>query len=356
MSRNMPKARDMSEGEMAIGFPLPHRRNEAWKWTDVRAFVPGNAAGISQEANPQFTASEEVKISRGDGHKGEGQMAKLAHYFAGESWNFYVAAGLKSATLDIENIARGHSHIAIMVDKGASLSMVEHHRAGSNSFANIDLQIHIAAGASLTRTIIHDDPADVTRISTACIAMEDDARLEQYTLSFGAGLTRFETRVHGEGENISAVINGTYLIDEKRHCDMTSHIELSAPNAHIRQAVKGVVTGKARGVFQGKFHVLQAAQLTDAEMRHDALMLSDSCEIRSKPELEIYADDVACAHGNTIGQLDEQALFYMRQRGIPVKAARALLTQAFVADVFDDMDDEDLRADILAKITTWLEA
>jgi Fe-S cluster assembly protein SufD len=89
-------------------------------------------------------------------------------------------------------------------------------------------------------------------------------------------------------------------------------------------------------------------------MRHDALMLSDTSEIRSKPELEIYADDVACAHGNTIGQLDESALFYMRQRGIPLAEARALLTEAFVADVFDDLDDEDLRESLLGKIREWL--
>ena len=89
-------------------------------------------------------------------------------------------------------------------------------------------------------------------------------------------------------------------------------------------------------------------------MRHDALMLSDTSEIRSKPELEIYADDVACAHGNTIGQLDESALFYMRQRGIPAAEARALLTEAFVADVFDDLEDEGLKESLLGKVREWL--
>jgi Fe-S cluster assembly protein SufD len=89
-------------------------------------------------------------------------------------------------------------------------------------------------------------------------------------------------------------------------------------------------------------------------MRHDALMLSDSCEVRAKPELEIYADDVACAHGNTIGALDESALFYMRQRGIPAAQARALLTEAFVMDVFDDMTDESLKESLLTQVRDWL--
>jgi len=116
-----------------------------------------------------------------------------------------------------------------------------------------------------------------------------------------------------------------------------------------------VVADKARGVFQGKFHVRRPAQKTDAEMRHDALMLSDTAQIRSKPELEIYADDVECAHGNTLGALDGNVLFYMRQRGIPLAKAKALLTEAFVSRVFDDLEDEDLKASLLDKIQVWLE-
>ena len=133
-----------------------------------------------------------------------------------------------------------------------------------------------------------------------------------------------------------------------------SYIDLSVPDCTIRQAVKSVVTDKARGVFQGKFHVRRPAQHTDAEMRHDALMLSDTSEIRSKPELEIYADDVACAHGNTIGALDDSALFYMRQRGIPEAQARVMLTEAFLSEVFDDLDNDEMRKSILGKVGTWL--
>jgi len=208
----------------------------------------------------------------------------------------------------------------------------------------------------LTRTVLVDDPADHVRICTATIDMETEAKLTQHTLSFGSALSRQETELTGLGRDVVATVNGAYLLSGGRHCDMTSRIGLAHPGGHIRQAVKGVVTDKSRGVFQGKFLVTRKAQHTDAEMRHDALMLSETSEVRSKPELEIYADDVACAHGNTLGQLDESALFYMRQRGIPVKEARALLTHAFVADVFDDMDDEALQTDVLAHITKWLEA
>ncbi len=336
---------------------LPHRRLEAWKWTDVRAKVSQGQAGLSSEGAPKFTPPHGIHIGQGDGHPSESVMGKLASQFAGQAWQAYVPDGAKpSEPLLIEDLNGGHVRAAIMIGKGASLTIIEHYRGKGRGFANLDMHIHVAEGASLTRIIVHDDPADFVRVATASIACEADAKIEQYTLSFGAALSRLETRLSGDGANIDAVINGAYLLGGDRHVDMTSHIDLQFPDCVIRQAVKGVVTDKSRGVFQGKFHVHRAAQHTDAEMRHDALMLSETSEIRAKPELEIYADDVACAHGNTIGQLDESALFYMRQRGIPVAQARALLTEAFVSDVFDDVPDEATKESLLNKVRGWLEA
>ena len=254
----------------------------------------------------------------------------------------------------IEGLNRGHMRLRINLGKGATLSVIEHHAGDKGRFVNIDQTITLKAKARINRTLIHNDPDDCVRIATTHITAWKDAKFVQHALSFGGSLSRLETRLAGMGKNIDAVINGAYLLRDNRHCDMTSYIDLAVPDCTIRQAVKGVVTDKARGVFQGKFHVRRPAQHTDAEMRHDALMLSDSAEIRSKPELEIYADDVACAHGNTIGQLDESALFYMRQRGIPVGEARALLTEAFVADVFDDLEYEDLKESLLGKVRDWL--
>ena len=332
---------------------LPHRRMEAWKWTDVRGAVLSDASGLAQAGTPEFDVPEGVFISQGEGHKGTGVMPSLAAKFAGESWNIYVPANAQiDGVLSIDNLTCGHVRIAIMVDKGATLAIQENYAGTQGGFSNLDLQVHLAQGARLSRTVMHHDEGDHCRASHAHIAAETDAHFSQHTLSFGGGLARLETRMTVEGTGVQADIHGAYLLGDKRHCDMTSHIDLGAENARIRQSVKGVVTDKARGVFQGKFHVRRPAQLTDAEMRHDAIMLSDTCEIRSKPELEIYADDVACAHGNTVGALDESALFYMRQRGIPAKQARALLTQAFVAQSFDGMVD---NADFMTRITEWLE-
>ena len=334
---------------------LPSRRDEAWKWTDVRGKVSEGQAGLSAEGAPKFAAPEGVNVSQSAGGASDTPMAKLAQTICPQAWQIDVPAGFESRdSLQIDDITRGHVRVAIALGKGANLTVIEHHSGEAGAFVNLDMQIHLAEGASLTRVIVHDDPANTVRIASATIHSGKDARFNQFALSFGGGLTRLETRLNVEGSDFEANINGAYLLRDNRHCDMSSHIDLAQPDCTIRQAVKGVVTDKARGVFQGKFLVQRPAQHTDAEMRHDALMLSDASEIRSKPELEIYADDVACAHGNTIGQLDESALFYMQQRGIPIAQARALLTEAFLADVFDDLDDEDLKESILGKLRDWL--
>ncbi|MDB5441911.1 MAG: SufBD protein, partial [Phenylobacterium sp.] len=138
-------------------------------------------------------------------------------------------------------------------------------------------------------------------------------------------------------------LDGVYLLADKRHADLTTVVTHEGTDGVTMQMTKGVVRDQARGVFQGRIVVAQGADRTDARMEHHALILSDRAEVDAKPELEIYADDVACSHGNTIGALDEEALFYARQRGIPEVQARALLTQAFIGEVIDRIGHEGAR-------------
>jgi len=336
---------------------LPYRRIEAWKWTDVRSAVKDSAGGLSTSGLPKFTVPDGVTITEGEGDASDTPMGALAKNFGGSVWTISVPEGFKADTpLMIEGLNRGHVRLRVELGKGAALAIVEHHKGEASGFVNIDMHVMLKPHAHLIRTLVHDDPEDAVRIATTHITAWQGAMIDQHALSFGGALSRLETRMAGMGKDIIANINGAYLLSGKRHTDMTSYIDLGTTGSVVRQTIKGVVTDKARGVFQGKFHVRRPAQHTDAEMRHDALMLSDTSEVRAKPELEIYADDVACAHGNTLGQLDESALFYMRQRGIPIKQARSLLTEAFVASAFDDVADEDLKESLLGKIRDWLEA
>lgn len=347
-----------SDAETVLGADLPSRRDEAWKWTDVRAALSDDVQGLTKPGLPKFTLPEGLTVSEQESTENVANtaMSRLTKSFAPKVWTINVPEDFSGETpLQIEGMESGHIRIRIHLAARAKLSIVEHH-TGSNGFANIDTAIVMKSGSELDRVIIHDDSQTHTRTVTSHISQWENTVFTQHTLSFGGALSRLETRIAGMADTVQTHIHGAYLLNEKRHADMTSNVDLTAPHAFIRQSVKGVVTDKARGVFQGKFHVRRPAQHTDAEMRHDALMLSDSAEIRAKPELEIYADDVACAHGNTLGALDEQALFYMRQRGIPKAQARTLLTEAFVTDVFDTLKDEALRGSIKDKIKTWLEA
>jgi Fe-S cluster assembly protein SufD len=138
--------------------------------------------------------------------------------------------------------------------------------------------------------------------------------------------------------------------------DLTSSILHSAPQSRTTQIVRGVARGGGRGVFQGLIEVGPGATGVDARQRHDALLLEDGAEVLAKPELRIYCDDVQCAHGNTVGALDADALFYIRQRGVDEAAARALLVEAFLAEAVPAWMDDAMRGKVLAQIRSWLGA
>jgi len=138
-------------------------------------------------------------------------------------------------------------------------------------------------------------------------------------------------------------LDSAYILSGQRHADLTTAVDHLGVDGSTSQMTKGVVDDQARGVFQGRIVVKEGADRTDARMRHDALILSDRAEVDAKPELEIYADDVQCAHGNTVGALDEEALFYARQRGLTDAEARALLTAAFIGEAVDRIEDDQAR-------------
>jgi Fe-S cluster assembly protein SufD len=195
----------------------------------------------------------------------------------------------------------------------------------------------------LERIVLAADGEDAVAVARADIELAPGASLAQTVLTTGAKRQRLETRVAHPGGGASARLDGLYLLAGRRHADITTVVVHEATDGTTDQLTKGVVTDQARGVFQGRIEVRSGADRTDARMGHHALVLSDRAEVDAKPELEIYADDVACTHGNTVGALDDEALFYARQRGIPEPQARAMLTRAFLGAVIDRIEHEGAR-------------
>jgi Fe-S cluster assembly protein SufD len=236
-----------------------------------------------------------------------------------------------------------HCALSIEVEAGAVLTLLESYEgAGGAYIADVELDIRIGEGGRLQRIVIVDEAADAVAVSTTEIALAADADFAQTVLTRGAKRQRFETRLrHGAGAR--ARLDGVYLLDAERRGDLTSEVIHSHLGAATHQLTKGCVRGQARGVFQGRIVVNRGADGTDARMGHHALLLSERAEVDAKPELEIYADDVSCSHGNTVGALDDEALFYIEQRGVPEAEARTLLTEAFVGEVIDRIELEGVR-------------
>ena len=342
---------------MSVLKNLPHRRQEAWRWTDLAGKLKAQS-GLFDELMPTIETPKGVSVKIvSAGESPDNTMSRIAANVTSQMMLIELADGVDiTDPIIISELTKGHGRIAVKIGKGASANIIEHHRGRADSFANIDISIDLGEGASLSRIIVQDDPENALRVGTATVTQDTGSNYSQFSLSFGSALTRLETQLKINGTECESLLNAAYLLDGKRHTDITSYMGLYAPENVIRQSVKGVVFDSAKAAFQGKFYVERPAQKTDAEMRHDALLMSDRADVKSKPELEIYADDVECAHGNTIGALDESALFYMRQRGIPLGQAKALLIEAFLVGVFDDIADDDLRDSLSTKIREWLEA
>ena len=178
--------------------------------------------------------------------------------------------------------------------------------------------------------------------------------MTQTMLAFGAKISRLETLIIHEGKEASVTMNTAYLSGPGKHVDVTTEVRHTDTDCETSQLTKGAVRDGGKGVFQGKFIVPRiVGQRTNADMQHNALLLENGAEVFAKPELEIYADDVECAHGNTCGQMDDNALFYMRQRGIPEATAKAMLTEAFVAEALESADNA-VHDVLLETARAWL--
>jgi len=313
---------------------LPSRRDEAWRWTDLRGLIR-----VLPEASVAYAGTLPA-----------GPFDKLApdHHVLvnGGDARIEVAAGQKSLAA-LRMVSRGAgshaSRVTISLSAGARLRLLESHESDNASVSQTALTIILGEGAALERIVLAEDHEDAVSVTQAEIRLAPTADFGQTIVTSGARRQRIETHVAHPGARASVRMDGVYLLSGKRHADHTTVVTHRGVDGTTNQLVKGVARDQARGVFQGRITVTEGADRTDARMGHHALILSDRAEVDAKPELEIYADDVSCAHGNTVGAMDEEALFYARQRGIPDMEARAMLTEAFIGQVIDRIWFEDAR-------------
>ena len=248
-------------------------------------------------------------------------------------------------------------HLVVLGD-GANATLIESHIGGSDTayFNNLVSELSLGEGAELNHYIFQEEGPAAVHISATALNLAASASYGGFLLQSGGLIGRVETRAILNGHDADCRLDGIYLGTDSQVLDTTTYVEHVAAGCRSRQVYKGVLDGKARGVFQGKIHVRPDAQQTDGHQLSRALLLSPRAEIDTRPELEIYADDVKCSHGATAGELDADALFYLMSRGITPDAARRILIEAFVGEALSEIRLSQVAEDFSAHIRNWLNA
>ena len=233
----------------------------------------------------------------------------------------------------------------IVLDRFAKATVIETYAGLDDAryLTNAVTEAVVADSATLTHLKLQRESDAAYHVGTLDVRQARDSHLVSFSFATGAALARTNIYTELRGEGCGATLNGLYLGDNDQHLDHQTRIEHVAPNCYSREVYKGILDGASHGVFNGKVYVHPEAQKTDGKQTNNTLLLSEKAQIDTKPQLEIFADDVKCTHGATVGRLDETSLFYMKSRGIGARMARELLTYAFAADVLETIELAEVR-------------
>ena len=244
----------------------------------------------------------------------------------------------------------------VIVGENSHVQIIERHQCLNENavLTNSVTEIFAQKRAIVDYYKIQNDTLDANLIDNTYVSQQKESHVSVHTFSFGGNLTRNNLNFYHFGERLTSTLNGITIIGEKQHVDHYTLVKHAAPNCESFQDYKGIYSDRSTGVFNGKVYVEKDAQKTNAFQKSNNILLSDKATINAKPQLEIFADDVKCSHGCTVGQLDETALFYMQQRGIPKKEAKALLMYAFSNAVIENIKIPELKNRITAIIATKL--
>lgn len=273
-----------------------------------------------------------------------------------------VPAGEDAGLVELVSVVTGdtgaigfHPRHVIRLGARAKLTLLDTSdgAAGLGYLHNPVFEITLAGGAEMSHVRIQREGRAAFHLSSIHAAIGAGATYDNFSLNAGARLARNEIHASLNGPKAMCHMNGAQLVGDGQHADTTTDLHHAAPDCGSRQTYKTVLSGRSRGVFQGKILVSKPAQRTDGYQMNQALLLSEQAEMDSKPQLEIYADDVKCSHGATVGALDETQLFYLRSRGIPADAARSMLVEAFLIEATEGVGDDTCRAALSEAVTAW---
>ena len=393
--------------DAALQAGLPHARSEAWKYTPLRnlerrryaapqpgafdaallAAIPaprlvfnngrydaalsdlsGLAAGVSLRPLSQVLDEDDARASNfleRRYERPEDIFARVNAALAEDGAVLKVAAGTQGGNVHlafvgapVEGDIAWHVRNLIELQEGASLTVVEHQLGGGehSHLGNSVSHVHLATRAALTHARVQDEAAGAVSMARTDAVLSRESVYRRLDLELGAALSRHELNValHGEGARVHA--NGVLLATGKRHLDTRLGIDHVGRDSGCDLVWRGMGAGRSRAAFHGGILIREGADGTNANLSNKNLLLSAGAEIDTQPVLEIHADEVQAAHGATVGQLDANALFYLRSRGVPAEQARALLTAAFCRETLTVFEDAALRAMLEARLDLALTA
>ena len=244
----------------------------------------------------------------------------------------------------------------VIVGKNAQVQIIERHQSLNSNpvLTNSVTEIFAQERAIVDYYKIQNDVQSANLIDNTYIAQKGQSSVSVHTFSFGGNITRNNLNFYHQGERVESTLKGITIIGDKQLVDHYTLVRHAEPNCESHQNYKGIFGDNATGVFNGKIYVEKEAQKTDAFQQNNNILLSEKATVNAKPQLEIFADDVKCSHGCTVGQLDESAMFYMQSRGIPKKEAKALLMYAFSNEVIESVKIPELKNRINKIIATKL--
>jgi Fe-S cluster assembly protein SufD len=363
---------------------LPTRKLESYHYTDLKMLlraVPELAQAEKATSEPalRIPGAHRIPMTNGvadiDGNEPTGVVATIVKGTAlSERDDVLVRlnAALTKETLKLEvegeqqtvlhidrrtegDAAHMNDSVHLFLADGGKAVVIETF-AGTDEthLSNHASYVAVGQGAELTHILLDLSPARATNFAVAEYHVAADAKLRTITIHVGSVLSRTNLYAKFEGENAHGDFTGLNLVIDGQHSDITLELRHAVPKCSSKPLYKQIAKGRSVGAFQGKIIVERDAQKTDAKLMMQGLMLSDDAQILSKPELEIFADDVVCGHGSTVGALDEDSLFYLMSRGIPKAVAESMLVRGFLEEVLDPIEDEALHEALEGVVEKWL--
>jgi len=338
---------------------VPHRRIEEWKYTDLKtALEPANdsiaatAAWSIENVPTGVTLFDLADLSAAPewvrAHFGKAAAAETvpAASLALAEGGFALHVARNAVVTEAVRVglsANGHVRALVVLEDGAGLTLIEQQSA-AGAFRNTGVEIVVGANARLTHVRLAQAAPNNVQIEDVAVRVARGGLYRAHLFTGGAELSRLTLRMTLKELGANAELSGVSVLGGSLHADVTTHVYHAAGETQSTQLFKHVAGGKSRAVYQGKITVAKGADKSDSRQTAKALLLGERAEADLKPELEIFADDVKCAHGAAVGDLDADSLFYLRARGIPEQEARNMLLRAFLREAVDDVADEAIRA------------